>query len=312
MGTEELRVIVNPTAAHGAVGREWPRLRSYMLSRGLAFVDSLTEAPGHATELARDATRAGYSTVVAVGGDGTVNEVVNGLVDGHDVGSNRAPQSALGLISRGTGCDLVRTLGMRRVQDAVSVLADRQATTTIDLGEILMERNGQQTRRLFVNVAGFGFDGEVVNGLLMSERNAKQMGGTIPYLLQVGRLILAYRAKNFRSRIDEERAEGKRTGIFACNGRFFGGGMKVAPGADVSDGLFDVVTIDALPPLGLLARVPAIYTGWHVRMTAVKVQRAREVHVDTEDHLLLQADGELIGEAPATIRILPRALEVRI
>ncbi|MHB0876308.1 MAG: diacylglycerol/lipid kinase family protein [Anaerolineae bacterium] len=312
MGKEEIRLIVNPTAAHGAVGREWPQLRSYIVSRGLVFRDSLTEAPGHATELAREAVKAGYGTVVAVGGDGTVNEVANGLVNGHAPDGGYLPPASLGLISRGTGCDLARTLGLRRVKDAVSALADREQTTVIDLGELTMERGEQHSRRLFVNIAGMGFDGEVVEGLLTSERNGRDMGGTLPYLLEVARLVVAYKAKHFRSRVDEERAEGKRTGIFACNGRFFGGGMKVAPGADVSDGFFDVVTIDAMPPLGLLMRVPAIYTGWHVRMKAVTVRRARELHVDTEDRLLVQADGELIGEAPATMRILPRALRVRV
>ncbi|MHB1417771.1 MAG: diacylglycerol/lipid kinase family protein, partial [Chloroflexota bacterium] len=129
---------------------------------------------------------------------------------------------------------------------------------------------------------------------------------------QVGRLVAAYRPKVFRAVIDGRASVGKRTGIFACNGRYFGGGMKVAPGADVSDGLFDVVTIDSLPPLGLLLRVPAIYTGWHVRMPQVTVERAREVSVDTDGRLLVQADGELLGEAPVSMRILPGALRVRV
>lgn len=312
MRDEEVRVIVNPTAAHGSVGREWPELRSYIRSRGLAFRDALTEAPGHATELAQEATKAGYATVVAVGGDGTVNEVVNGLVNGATPGEGGPLPVSLGIVSRGTGCDLARSLGLRRTKDAVSALAERQQTRTIDLGELTLGEGESRHKRLFVNVAGLGFDGEVVEGFLASERAGRVIGGTVPYLLQVAKLVAAYRPKVFRARIDDQHTVGKRTGMFACNGRFFGGGMKVAPNADPSDGLFDVVTIDEMPPAALLVRVPAIYTGWHLHMRQVTVQRARELEVESDGRLLVQADGELVGQAPARMRILPGALRIRI
>lgn len=311
MATEELRIIVNPTAAHGAVGKEWPDIRSYLGSQGLAFREALTEAPGHATELAQEALQAGYGTVVAVGGDGTVNEVVNGLVNGGEIGYGRVPAISLAVISRGTGCDLVRTLGLRRMQDVAQALSRRQERI-IDLGEIIFQKDGKRTRRLFANVAGLGFDGEVVEGLLERQNAGKEIGGTAPYLMQVVRSVMSYRNKTVRAHVDDLCFEGPHTAFFACNGRYFAGGMRVAPQADVADGLLDVVRLAPLSSLGLLLRLPTVYLGWHTAFREISVHRARELRVETEDRLLIEADGELIGQAPATMRIIPQALRIRV
>ncbi|MGI6206946.1 MAG: diacylglycerol/lipid kinase family protein [Anaerolineae bacterium] len=308
MGEEEISVIVNPTAAGGAVGHEWPDLRAYLKAQGLRFRDTLTEAPGHATELALEAVRQGYPTVVAVGGDGTLNEVVNGLYNGN----GSTPTTELAIVSRGTGCDLVRTLGLRDPKRAILALTERRTTRTIDVGEILMERGGHQERRLFLNAAGLGFDAEVVEGLLHHRYTGRKIGGTVPYLLQVFRSIVRYDNKRVRASVDGEVSEGCFTAFFACNGRYFGGGMKVAPQADPDDGLFDVVVIRAVSRLGLLARLPTVYFGWHTIFPEIEIRRARELKVETEDRILIEADGELVGTAPATLRVIPSGLRVRV
>lgn len=304
----ETRVIVNPVAAAGAVAREWPDLRSYLRSQGLVFTEVLTEAPGHAVALAAEAVAQGCGLVVAVGGDGTANEIVNGLCG--DRASS--PSTDLGIISRGTGCDLVRTLGLRDPRTAVSALTERDTTRAIDLGEILMTREGRPERRLFINAAGLGFDGEVVEGLLHARVTGRSIGGTVPYLLQVFRSIMHYDNKRVRATIDGDVLEGVYTAFFACNGRYFGGGMKVAPNADPSDGLFDVAVLDALSRPGLLVRLPTVYLGWHTIFRQIHIRRARELKVETQDRILIQADGELVGMAPATLRVLPGAVRVRV
>ncbi|NPV07759.1 MAG: diacylglycerol kinase family lipid kinase [Anaerolineae bacterium] len=308
MGKGEISVIVNPTAAGGAVGHEWPDLRSHLLARGLRFRDVFTEAPGHATQLALEAVHQGCQIVVAVGGDGTVNEVVNGLCNGNGL----VPATQLAIVSRGTGCDLVRTLGLGDVRRTISALTERETTRTIDVGEILMERDGRTERRLFLNAAGLGFDGEVVEGLLRSRVTGRRIGGTVPYLLEVVQSIMHYDNKRVRATLDGDRMEGLFTSFFACNGRYFAGGMKVAPQADMSDGLFDVVILHALSRLGLLARLPTVYFGWHTVFRQIEIRRARELKVESEDHILIQADGELVGTVPATLRVIPKALKVRV
>ena len=302
----ETRVIVNPTAAAGAVAREWPDLRSYLSSQGLEFTEVYTEAPGHAVALAAEARAQGCGLVVAVGGDGTLNEVVNGLCgDSH---SGAVPD--LGVISRGTGCDLVRTLGLREPRQAVAALTERNTTRALDVGAIHTENDSGT--RLFINAAGMGFDGEVVEGLLHARVTGRSIGGTIPYLQQVVRTVMHYDNKRLRAQIDEEVVEGLFTAIFACNGRYLGGGMQVAPEADPTDGLLEVVVIRALSRPGLLARLPVIYTGKLTIFPQVSIHRARELKLSTGDRMLIQADGELIGQAPATIRVLPGAVRVRV
>ncbi len=308
MQPPETRVIVNPVAAAGAVGREWPDLRAYCTGQGLRFTEVLTEAPGHAVALAAEAVAQGCGLVVAVGGDGTVNEVINGLFP--DQASTA--RADLGIISRGTGCDLVRTLGLRDPRAAVSALTERTTTRAVDIGEILMPREGHPERRLFINAAGMGFDGEVVEGLLHARVSGRSIGGTVPYLLQVFRSIMHYDNKRVRATIDGDVIEGVYTAFFACNGRYLGGGMKVAPNADPSDGLFDVAVLEALSRPGLLARLPTVYLGWHTIFGQISIRRARELKVETQDRIVIEADGELIGMAPATLRVLPGAVRVRV
>jgi len=287
-------------------------MRSFLKRQGLIFRDFLTEAPGHAVELAHDALARGCGTVVAVGGDGTVNEVVNGLVDGTDIGYGRVPPVRLGVISRGTGSDLARTLGLGDPVAAMRALTERQTTKTIDVGEIIFHGEGEQQRRLFVNVAGLGFDGEVVEDLLARSNAGKELGGTLPYLMQVVRTVLHYRVKNIQGKVDDLELNGLYTSVFACNGKYLAGGMKIAPEADPTDGLLDVVIIKALSSPGLLLRLPLVYLGWHTHLGVVEIHRARELTVDTEDRLLIEADGELVGMAPATVRVVPQALQVRV
>jgi len=308
MQKPETRIIVNPTAAAGSVGHEWPDLRSYLAGQGLQFSEAITEGPRHAIELAADAAAQGYDLVVAVGGDGTVNEVINGLCPDHS--STIRPE--VGVISRGTGCDLARTLGLRDPRSAVSALTERRTLRVVDLGEIIMNGEGRQERRLFINAAGLGFDGEVVEGLLHSRMSGRSIGGTVPYLTQVFRSIMRYDNKRVRATIDGDVLEGVFTSFFACNGRYFGGGMKVAPNAEPSDGLFDVVILDAISRLGLLARLPSVYVGWHTIFRQISIRRARELTVDTQDRILIQADGEVVGLAPATLRVLPGAVRIRV
>jgi YegS/Rv2252/BmrU family lipid kinase len=312
MSAQEWKVIVNPAAACGAVYREWPQMRSFLQQQGLRFRDVYTEAPGHAVELARQALAEGYPTVVAVGGDGTVNEVVNGLV-AEEPGPCR-PTATLAIISRGTGCDLGRSLGLADVRRALRSLLAPKGKLCIDVGEVTLQGwSRRPEKRLFVNVAGLGFDGEVVEGLLARENAGKELGGTIPYLAQVVRTILGYRNKRVRLRVDgEEPASGVFTGIFVANGRFLAGGMRIAPKASLTDGLFDLVLIRKLSRLGLLLRLPTVYFGWHEIFPQVRMRKARSLEVQAEERLLIQADGELLGLAPATFRILPQALQVLV
>jgi len=300
-----MKLIVNPVAANGAVGKNWPRIRDFLQAEGARFDAVLTEEPGHATQLARQALDDGYRTIVAVGGDGTVNEVINGLVEQGSVD----PEVALGLIPCGTGADFSRVLDIPRDYLEACRHLLRSEPRPVDLGRITCLREGREVERYFINAAGLGFDGEVAE---IVNRFPKALGGTITYLacLLIG--LVTYRNKNIELSFDGQPVRGRVNSVIVCNGRYFGGGMFIAPGASLDDGLFYVVILGNLNKLEVVVNLPRIYKGTHLTHPKVSHFSAKEIHVEARERMFLQAEGELIGEAPATFRVIPRALKVLV
>ncbi|MBC8262656.1 MAG: diacylglycerol kinase family lipid kinase [Anaerolineales bacterium] len=300
-----MKLIVNPEAANGAVGKNWPRIRDFLQAEGARFDAALTEKPGHATQLARQALDDGYRTIVAVGGDGTVNEVINGLV----VEGSVDPEATLGIIPWGTGADFTRMLGIPRDYMEACRHLLRSEPRSVDLGRITCLREGQEVERYFINAAGLGFDGEVAE---IVNRFPKVLGGTITYLACLFISLVTYRNKNVELSFDGQHVRGRVNSIVVCNGRYFGGGMFIAPGASLDDGLFYVVILGNLNKLEVVVNLPRIYKGTHLTHPKVSHFSAKEIHIEARERMFLQAEGELIGEAPATFRVIPRALKVLV
>jgi diacylglycerol kinase (ATP) len=298
-----VKVIVNPAAGAGRTGRIWPRIMGLFKGQGLGFEHDITEAPGHAVELARDAARQGFETVVAVGGDGTINEIVNGLYAAGGISS-----TALGIVSTGTGSDYIRTIGVpRRYEDACRRFIQPRKMT-VDIGVAEYEQNGRKVERLFVNFAGMGFDAEIVR---RTTQQFKSLGSLPSYLLGTLVTLLTYRNRDITLVIDGEAADRRVCMVIMNNGRYGGGGMHTAPGASIDDGLFDVLIIDDLAKPDLLRSLPRIYKGTHLTHPRVSLKKAREIEVRSRDGVMyLQADGELLGRLPARFRILPGVLNV--
>ncbi len=306
-------VIVNPASANGATRERWPAIERQLRAGWSAsdFDVAHTGAPNHATELA--AAAHGYATIVSVGGDGTLNEVLNGLMR-HD-----APRPALALIQSGTGSDFARTLGFGLETDAAIARLNRAQTQAIDVGETAYMVGRQLLTRYFVNVAGLGFDAEV--SATVSREAERGRKGRAVYLLSVFRTVLGLRSK--RLRITTSLASGAPHSleccavmVTICNGRYFGGGMRVAPDAVLHDGEFDVVVFGAMNPIEFMINFPRVYRGTHLAHPKVSVTRASTVRVEqlggVNHPLSLQAEGELLGAAPASFRLLPGALKVLV
>lgn len=301
-----MRMIVNPVAANGTVGKRWPQIRDILQAEGGQFDASFTEGPNHATELAREALSAGYRTIVAVGGDGTLNEVVNGLA----IEGMIDPTVNLGIIPGGTGADSVRTLGIPHDYRVACQRLLRGKPDGIDLGLITCVSEGREVQRYFINVAGLGFDGEVAE---RTNRSSKALGGTIPFLSSLFVKLLTYQNKTVEVTLDsQQRLQQKANSVIVCNGRYVAGGMHIGPHAALDDGLFDVIVIGDTNRLDIVANVPRIYRGTHLSHPKVDEYHARKVQVKAKERTLLQADGELIGEAPATFQIIPQALHVLV
>lgn len=305
MGTGKAKVVINPVAGGGRVGRRWPGIREALLREGLIFDAELTERPGHATEIARQALREGYRHVVAIGGDGTVNEVVNGLVVDGQVPSDLS----LSIIPGGTGSDLSRYLGLGRFTAQATQPLLGQRIRTVDIGEIQCMYEGRPFTRYFVNVAGLGFDGETC---IRVNRMSKRMSGTIPYLTGLVVTLLTYTNKDVTLRFDGQEMQGRFNSVIICNGQYFGGGMWIGPRAAADDGLFDVVILKDLNKLEFLLNVPRVYKGTHLTHPQVETFQARQVHVEAKQPMFIQAEGDLVGETPASFRLLPGALHLRV
>ncbi len=299
-------LIVNPMAAHGTMAKRWFAIQGILRAENFEYDFVLTERRLHAVELTRAALHDGYDTIVAVGGDGTLNEVVNGMFcDGKTIN----PNAVLGVITSGTGADFARTAGLPRDPlDSARHLARATRASVIDIGEIVSSVGGKETHHYFANVVGMGFDGEVIE---RTERSGKRAGGTIPYLTTLVTTILSYHNKDVTLRVDDKTMQGRMNSVIACNGQYFGGGMRVGPHATFDDGKLDVIVLGDFTVLEVLMNTPKIYNGSHLTHPKVSEYRGTTVSVESKQRMLIEADGELIGEGPATFRVYPGALKLR-
>ncbi len=310
MGSPRVVVIVNPRSQGGALGRRWSELAD-TIRRALPFEVARTEGPGDATRLAAQALRAGAEVVVAVGGDGTINEVANGFfADGQPV----APGAALAILPFGTGGDFVRTARIPKDWAAAVEVLARGARRTIDVGRLdHATRDGGPGVRMFVNIASFGLSG--VTDRFVNQ-GQKRLGGKLSFFAATTRALLAYDNQRVHLVFDEQPADAVDMTIntvAVANGRYFGGGMFVAPEAELDDGLFDVVALGDFGLADFVFKSRRLYAGTHLGLDKVSHRRARVVRAEPAapgQVVELDVDGETPGVLPATFRVVPRALDL--
>ncbi len=303
-------LIVNPASADGRTGRHFDAVARAVRDAVGDFDFSFTRRRGDGSVLAREVVRAGANLVAAVGGDGTASEVIDGLMDD---GRPPRPGVVFGFIPRGTGGDLRRTLGLPSdtAQAALVLLAGRDRT--LDLGRIeFLGHDGRVQVRHFVNVAGFGISGRVVQEV---ERSGKVFGGRAAFMLASARVLARWRDQPVRWRADGGPwHEDRVTSLSVCNGRFFGGGMMVAPDARLDDGLFDVTIWKGIGFSDFILKKGMLYDGTHVRLPNTRTLKVRMLEAEPlgEEPVLLDVDGEQPGMLPARFTISPGALQARV
>jgi diacylglycerol kinase (ATP) len=296
------KVIVNPVAGAYSTRRKWPIISKLLKRIGLPFDFEYTEGVGHAIELARLAASDGYRYLVAVGGDGTVNEVANGILH-----STNAATTALGIVSTGTGSDFIRSVGISRDYATACSTLTSSRRRSIDVGVIEYQSRGKTLERFFINAAGVGFDAAVVRE---TERLPKFFGGTIPYVAGMLRTLFSYKNKPVVVRVGDEVESHRVLNVAVANGGYMGGGMHIAPLADLGDNLLDVVVIGDMGKLEILKEFPKVYKGTHVSLPKVSMKRGTQVTIESSEAMLVYADGELLGECPASFRVVPGALSL--
>ena len=298
------RLIVNPVAGAGKTAKKWPHIKQLLKNIGLHFEHDITEAPGHAIELAKSAISKGYKLIVSVGGDGTINEIVNGMY-----ATGEIKDVELGIIGTGTGSDYIRTIGVSKYYQESCQHLLNPTKISVDLG--IVESIGKQQfgKRIFANFAGLGFDAEVVR---TTTKKFKSLGGKPAYLMGLLNTFATYKNHSVHLTIDGNKEDRKICTIVMSNGKYGGGSMLIAPEADPADGLFDVLAIGDISKLDLLWSLPRIYRGTHLTHPKVTLVKAKEIIIYPEGKMSIQADGELLGEAPARFTILPSVLRVLV
>jgi YegS/Rv2252/BmrU family lipid kinase len=295
--------LVNPAAANGSTGRRWPEIAHQAAGAGLEGDALLSEQRGHLAQLAREAAAGGASLLVVVGGDGTLNEVANGLA-----GLTEAPDVAL--IPRGTGGDFVRSFGIPDDTAAAARIALDGDTRTIDLGRVTYRAwDGSEAEAVFANVASAGMSGAIAQ---RANDTSKALGAKASYLWATFAVFAGWSAVETTLTVDAERRSGRMFDVVVANGRFFGGGMKMCPEAETDDGLLDVVTIGDVTKRDLVLTMPKIYRGTHLPHPKAEALRGRVITVATDEPVPVELDGEQPGTTPARFEVLPGAMRLRV
>jgi YegS/Rv2252/BmrU family lipid kinase len=307
-------VVVNPRSANGRTGRDWKSIERALAAVYPAMSVGFTSKRGEATSLVRYALREGHQEIVAVGGDGTINEAVNGLFDA----SGTVPQDCVfAFVTSGTGGDFRKSFGIEPGTEAAIGRLKHARVRRVDAGRVsCLTKSGLPTARYFINIASFGLSGVIVDSVNRA-RIAKLFGGSFAFAFHSGLAMLRHRIRTVRIIVDgvEDEITSIAT-VAVANGQYFGGGMRVAPGAAIDDGWFDVVIMGGSPRGQSLADLKLIYTGEHIERPHVRVVRGQHVVVapvaETRGQpVLIETDGEAAGRLPATFEILPRALNLR-
>ena len=303
--TKEWLVLVNPNAGIGKGKKDWGKISQFLDKYGFDYHSVFTERKLHAIELVIEHIALGYRKIIVVGGDGTMNEVVNGIFSQQQV-----PTTAitLGMVSVGTGNDWVRTYNIPLdYQQAIEIIK-REKTMEQDAG-IVQYANGQETfTRYFANMAGLGFD-----GLVAKKTNAdKEKGSNVPmlYLVNLVSSLFSYNSSNIRINIDGREIKARVFSIGVGIGQYNGGGMMQAPDALPNDGLLDLTIIKHMSVLSVIANIRRLYDGTIRKVKQVVLLTGKNIRIDSDIQIPLETDGEFLGHSPFEFSILPKSIKI--
>lgn len=285
----KIAYIVNPTAGSGRAERVWARLAANHPQ--IAKEAHFTRAPGDGEEMAAKLVAAGCEALVAVGGDGTLHETLNGAL-------RSSPNPLIGIIPAGTGNDFARSVSLPRDPERALAICLSGEAQPIDVGLV----NG----RAYINVAGFGFDAAVAEEV--ASRSVKGATGPIPYLMAVFHQLKTFRPRPLSIRFDDQVIEAPVLFGAVGNGSTYGGGMKICPHARVDDGALDLCLAGDLGPVETLVNLVKVFRGLHLDHPKCSYHRAQKIVVEGDPLVRVHADGQLLGNLPATFEIRPQAI----
>jgi diacylglycerol kinase (ATP) len=301
----DTKAIVNPVAGSHSVTKDWENIQGRIQQAGLEFDVEFTEYPGHAAEIARESIKNGYRCLLAVGGDGTINEVANGILFSENPGN-----TILGVVNEGTANAFKMSLGLGEERTDLGLSWKTHRPVKIDVGMINCQRQGKQAKHYFVNEVSVGLPAEVV-------RKWNHIPGSYSKKLNLlMRTITGYltliNSKNKRLNIEivNNTETGRFCTVVIANGKYFADGMIIAPNATLDDGLLDSIMIGDISMYDLIKIRPKLYDGTHIHHEKFKETKVSEISIESEEKLIIEADGDIVGEGPVSIRVVPSALNV--
>lgn len=287
-----LLFIVNPTAGNGMTMEAVPQIKEYCRSNGIDYKIICTKYPGHGTEIAKKEITSGYSGIIAVGGDGTLLEVANGLF------GSTVP---LGVLPMGTGNDFARTANIPEDLYAALEKIKKNRITTIDVGRV--------GDKYFLNVASLGLDAEIAEDV---QSNKHWIKGKAAYYLSVLKKFVTYRCKSVSIYIDDKKLDTKILLAAIANGKYYGGGMKVNPSGALDDGCLDLIVITPVPKYKIPFLLLKFAKGNHLQLPYVKLYKAANIRINSYTKDIINADGEIVSTTPIEFCIIPRSLNIFI
>jgi diacylglycerol kinase (ATP) len=305
---QETLFIINPVSNRGTTVRFWNSARPELLKAGIQISEQFTTRAGEAITLTREAITNGVQLIIAVGGDGTINEVVNGYLDKEGQAIN--PQAGIGILPSGTGSDFRRSVGLLRQEDAIRAIRHAEPRLMDAMQVDYQDREGKSVTRFALNMVSLGLGGEVVRYVNdWRDRLPDWIGGRARFVGGVLRALSHYNNKQVMVVVDNGQAREIRSNvIFAANGRYAGGGMMFAPHAALDDGLIDLILADGASRFDIMKELPRIFHGAHLNNPKVKEIKALSLLFLTDEKLAVDIDGEAAGYAPVAVRVLPRVV----
>ena len=299
-----LVVIANPHAGQGKVARRLPDIERTLAEAGIDYRIVRTTGPGHATESARSALASGERFLAAIGGDGTVHEVLNGMIEN---GVPVAADAVLGVVAAGSGCDFVRSLSLPGGAVGATRRLGGDAVRRLDIGKVTFTAGEGEETRYFANIAEAGLGAAVV------ERTGRLPGflGAAKYFCGFWLTLPQFRPAVVRIRADDREFEWRAHNVVIANCEFFGGGMHISPKSRPDDGLLDALVMVG-PKSDAFTMLPKVYKSTHLPHRGIVEMAVRSLRLDADPALPIEADGEMLGTTPATFEIVPDALRVKV
>lgn len=299
-----LVLICNVRSGKGGVAKVLPEIIENLDRRGLEHEVRMTERPGHAIEIARQASHDGKRFLVAVGGDGTIHEVVNGMIE------DDAPiveEPVLGVVSAGTGSDFIKTFGLPAAPGVAVAHLDGPDSFPIDIGKVTYTQDGAEVTRYFPNIAEVGIGAECV---AQAQRLPRWLGPTV-YLVAFWLVMRKHKSASVTVDLVDRSYEGPANNIVVANCQFFGGGMKIAPKAAPTDGLLDI-QVEHARKREAISIMPKVFKGEHLPHPDIEEFKRVRCSVDSDRPLLIEADGEVLGRTPARFEVLRDLIRLKV